>query len=924
MTRWFNVAIKARPIFMVLLSTFLITLDSGFAQEPVIYDTPIYVPGYGPTPGAHVPAVITTADGYDNFDIGTDFAEPHMSENPNAPTQYFNAFNTNAAHRTGNGFDWVSSTPAFGATMRGDPIVAYDSLGNLYYENMFGSPSILGCKVIRSTDNGATWTASVTAIDGIDKNWIACDQTAGPYANYVYTVMTHNDGVSNYGNFARSTDFGATWTSTFTTYTQVLPGMMVAVGPNVLGGNNISGGAVYVVTNSGSSFAATYTFFVSTDGGATFTLKSAQSFANYVGKVEASRNTVDTMRTRPYPFIAADNSFGPYRGRLYLVYASNAPAGDGNKPEVFSRYSTDQGATWSSALKINDDAGSTANHQWHPSIWCDKETGRLYAKWMDTRNDATSDSAEIYASYSDDGGATWAVNQKISNAKMKINCTTCGGGGAPARYQGDYDAIVSNSKTSMMVWTDFRNGTFRSMVGYFPDFAMLMTKSNVIMNSTEVDTNIIAVPSVKLYTDEATFSATFSPAGNITIEFPQGDSLTAYPDSVLMKLTTTGAAPGTYTVTVTGQGSNGTPIHKRTFTITVPTPTVTMTSPNGAEVWPTGTLKTISWTSVNPAEKVKIELARNGVTYNEVLFDSTTNDGSESWLVTGPGTTSARMRVSNVGGSATDVSNAFFTIASVAVSSPNGGEDWYAGTSQNITWSSGGVTGNVNVFLSRDGGASFPEALFTNTANDGVQSWTVTGPATSTARIRVVSVSNADVVDTTDTDFTIALASASMAVGWNLVALPVDATDPRPSSIFPTAGSPAYGFTPSGYVEEDSLEGGKGYWMRFDSADVVSFPGTPVEADTIDVPYGWSLFGSISYSVPVDSIEQVPPGLVDAFYSYSPGSGYQANPPSIEPGVALWLNTNQAGQLILRKPAGPKPPFISPTVPFMRRVSLDR
>ncbi|MEJ2537606.1 MAG: hypothetical protein P8048_11250 [Calditrichia bacterium] len=41
--------------------------------------------------------------------------------------------------------------------MRGDPVTAYDSLGNLYYQNMYGSPSIQGALVIRSTDNGATW-----------------------------------------------------------------------------------------------------------------------------------------------------------------------------------------------------------------------------------------------------------------------------------------------------------------------------------------------------------------------------------------------------------------------------------------------------------------------------------------------------------------------------------------------------------------------------------------------------------------------------------------------------------------------------------------------------------------------------------------------------------------------------------------------
>ncbi|MCK7522031.1 MAG: glycoside hydrolase [Ignavibacteriales bacterium] len=67
---------------------------------------------------------------------------------------------------------------------------------------------------------------------------------------------------------------------------------------------------------------------------------------------------------------------------------------------------------------INDDPNTTANHQWMPAIWCDKETGRLYAKWFDTRNVPTSDSAEVYASYSDNGGVTWVANQNLSTSKI--------------------------------------------------------------------------------------------------------------------------------------------------------------------------------------------------------------------------------------------------------------------------------------------------------------------------------------------------------------------------------------------------------------------------------------------------------------------------------------------------------------------------
>ena len=549
--------------------------------------------------------VITTPDGYDNFNLGVDFAEPHISQNPNDPLQYFNAFNINGAWRTSDGHDWIHSTPAFGFTMRGDPVTAYDSLGNLYYENMYGS-SILGCKVIISTNNGQTWSAAVTSISGNDKNWIAADQTSGPYANYVYTTMS----VSGGHRVARSTDLGVTWASTGTfASTNRLPGAMVAVGPNVIGGD-VPGGAVYVVTNHGSAFASNYTFRTSTDGGATWVLKSTQNFSNYVGSNVNGRNSVQNMRTRPYPFISADNSYGPHRGRLYLVYASNNPAGNGFKPDIFCRYSDDQGATWSSAVTVNDDVNSQNNHQWHPSIWTDKQTGRLFVKWMDTRDTPTSDSAYIYATYSEDGGQTFAPNQRISNAKMRINCTTCGGGGTP-RYQGDYDAIVSLDGQAIGVWTDFRAGNFGSYVGYFPDFAMLVSPSTLPIN-TDGDTVFVSVevPDVKLYSQDAIFSATVTPTpsnGNIVLDFPLGNTLSSFPGSVDLRIITeNNVTAGTYTLHIQGEGPNGTPVHRRTVTLDVIVP-VELTSFN---VLPNKNDVVLNWQTATETNNQGFEIQR--------------------------------------------------------------------------------------------------------------------------------------------------------------------------------------------------------------------------------------------------------------------------------------------------------------------------
>jgi photosystem II stability/assembly factor-like uncharacterized protein len=600
----FTINIKNSILIIVLIFCGL-----NYAQDdPNVDNTMHLIPQPSVLPNSPLGRdIISSDEGFDNFYLGIDFAEPHMSSNPNNPTEYFNAFNTNATHYTYDGVEWFYQSPGFGSSMSGDPVTAYDSLGNLYYENMYNSGgNIVGCKVIVSSDNGATWSSAVTSVAGVDKNWIAADQTSGPYANYVYTTMTTGGGV---GNFARSTNLGVTWQTTFSPTTQSLPGMMVAVGPNTVG-TNIPGGAVYIVTNSGNTFAPIYTFYISTNGGQTFTQKSAQSFANYVGTNVGGRHSVENMRTRPYPFITADNSYGTYRGRLYLVYASNTPAGNGNKPDIFCRYSTDQGASWSSPVVINDDQNTTTHHQWMPAIWCDKETGRLYAKWFDTRNVPTSDSAEVYASYSDDGGVTWAVNQNLSTSKFKIDCSTCGGGGTP-RYEGDYDAITSNSVTSLAVWSDFRFNSFGSFVAYFPDFAMTISQVADTIKPNEFIDVTIKVPAVKLYDKSVKFFAESEPPASFVFDFPQGDSLISYPDSLTIRINANNSPPDNYTIRIFGIGPNSTPIHERDFELLVTDPVTTVIQPNGGDLLYVGTQYPIKWDKIF-VDLVKIEYSTDG------------------------------------------------------------------------------------------------------------------------------------------------------------------------------------------------------------------------------------------------------------------------------------------------------------------------
>jgi glucose/arabinose dehydrogenase len=98
---------------------------------------------------------------------------------------------------------------------------------------------------------------------------------------------------------------------------------------------------------------------------------------------------------------------------------------------------------------------------------------------------------------------------------------------------------------------------------------------------------------------------------------------------------------------------------------------------------------------------------------------------------------------------------------SLTVVSPNGGERWAAGVRVPLRWRSNNVRGPVRVELSRDGGASYAP-IDSQAVNYGGLSWTVTGPGTQNAKLRIRSVLSGAVVDSSDAPFTIAAASIAV------------------------------------------------------------------------------------------------------------------------------------------------------------------
>ncbi|MCK4511405.1 T9SS type A sorting domain-containing protein [bacterium] len=94
----------------------------------------------------------------------------------------------------------------------------------------------------------------------------------------------------------------------------------------------------------------------------------------------------------------------------------------------------------------------------------------------------------------------------------------------------------------------------------------------------------------------------------------------------------------------------------------------------------------------------------------------------------------------------------------VAVSYPNGGEEFEGGATPSILWTASdnvGVT-SVDILRSWDSGATFPDIIATGEANDGIFVWTVQDSFNTTSRIRVVARDAAGLAqkDDSDGDFT--------------------------------------------------------------------------------------------------------------------------------------------------------------------------
>ena len=206
-----------------------------------------------------------------------------------------------------------------------------------------------------------------------------------------------------------------------------------------------------------------------------------------------------------------DSTGGTYNGRVYLVYTEE-PVDESNDTEIYVRSSTDDGATWTGHVRVNDDPLGPIRSQFLPYIALDHTTGTVAIGWYDARNDdgvpgsggtntTPNDDAEYYASYSTDGGATWAANTLMSGG-----FSNAADAAAPVDY-GDYLGQDATAGKFYTVWADNTNCDGTNANGTLHQFDLYIGVLNLPAGGTPTPT-VTGTPPTATHTNTPTITPT--------------------------------------------------------------------------------------------------------------------------------------------------------------------------------------------------------------------------------------------------------------------------------------------------------------------------------------------------------------------------------------------------------------------------------
>ena len=400
----------------------------------------------------------------------------------------------------------------------GDPAVAFDSRGHVYYAGLgfdrLSPPNTVA--VNRGTFDRAgilSWGAPTfinpTTSPAIfnDKEWIAADShTSSPFRDRVYVTWTRFVFNADTGAYvqspisvAYSSDGGATFTSPQLISGNVLygQGSHPVVGPD---------GTVYVFWDGSTRLAALDSIYMvkSTDGGASWSKPVAVSS---LADIQPMKNTAFRVNSFPMADAAPNGdlyvnwsseignsatSYGGDTSCAYFIAGSSAVYDNCHAAALYSK-STDRGVTWSAPALVDPvvDA-STRTAIGYPVTQPDGSTlSAPAARRVDQifTSVAISPSGRVYMSaYVGDVVSPWQTcAQPAPGVEGRINCLMLGNYVNNTRL--DYDVVDVTNRTAQLVTTHPINSRYGFGGGFFGDYTDIAVGSDNVFHALWTDSN---------------------------------------------------------------------------------------------------------------------------------------------------------------------------------------------------------------------------------------------------------------------------------------------------------------------------------------------------------------------------------------------------------------------------------------------------